>query len=68
VADIAAVMADGEAVKAEIIGDDATGRVLVITAEPGSIEATARPVSDVPAKKPAGKGKKSAATEDRVDK
>jgi hypothetical protein len=34
VADIAAAMADGKNIKAEIIGDEATDRVLVITAEP----------------------------------
>jgi hypothetical protein len=70
VADIAAAMADGETIKTEIIEDEATGRVLVITAEPESAEATAQPESDVPAKKPApkGKGKKGAAPADSADK
>ena len=57
VADIAAAMADGEAIRTEIFEDEATGRVLVITAEPESTEATAQPESEVQAKKPAGKGR-----------
>ena len=48
----------GEAIKAEIIGDEATDRILVITAEPASIEATAQPEGGVSAKKPALKAKK----------
>ncbi len=70
VADIAAAMADGEAIKADIIEDEATGRVLVITAEPESTEATAQPESEIPTKKPAGKGrgKKGAATTESSDK
>jgi len=79
VADIAAAMADGEAIKTEIIEGEAMDRVLVITAEPESAEATAQPEnaeaaaqpeSDVPTKKPApkGKGKKGAAPVDNADK
>lgn len=56
-ADIAVDMADGEAIRAEIIGDEAMSRVLVITAEPESTGAMAHHGSDVPAKKTAGKGK-----------
>jgi hypothetical protein len=58
---------NGEAITAEIIEDEGTDRVLVLTAETERIEATARPESDVPAKKPAPKGKSkkgAAATED----
>ena len=36
---------NGEAIKAGIIGDEATGRVLVITAEPESTEAAVQPES-----------------------
>lgn len=45
------------------------GRVLVITAEPDNIEATAQLERDAPTKKPAGKGrskKGAATTEDAV--
>jgi len=61
---LGAAVVNGEAIKTEIIGDDATGQVLVITAEPDIIEVQAQPENDGPAKKPAGKGrgKKSAAT------
>ena len=65
--DIAAAMADGATIKAEVIEDGSEGRLLMITTEPVNTEATALPVSDVPAKKLArkGKGKKgAAATED----
>ena len=79
VADIAAAMVDGQVIKSEIIEGEATGRVLVITAEPESAdaaahpesaEAAAQPESDVPAKKPAPKGRatKSAAPVDSADK
>jgi hypothetical protein len=81
VSDVEAAIAGGEVPKAEIIGDIATGRVLVITAESEameamreSVEATseaeAQPESDVPAKKPVpkGKSKKGAATTDSADK
>ena len=70
VTDMAAAMVDGEAIKAEIIGDEATGRVLVITAEPEGTEAMAQPESDVPAKKPVGKGrgKKGTATTESTEK
>ena len=71
VADIAAAMADGEAIKVEVIEDEGEGRLLVITAEPEATEATAeaeaQPEDSEPAKKPARKckGKKgAAATED----
>ena len=65
---LAEAIVDGETIKAEIIGDEATGRVLVIAAEPEGIEATAQTESDVPAKKPEGKGrgKKGAAATDSV--
>ena len=55
-------VANGEAIETEIIGDEATGRVLVITAEPENIEAAAQPENDPPARKlaPKGKGKKGA--------
>jgi hypothetical protein len=67
VADIAAALADGEA---EIIGDEATGRMLAITVEPEGIEAAAQHERDEPAKKPMckGKGKKGVATTDSADK
>jgi len=70
VADIAAAMADGEPVGVEIIGDEATGQEPVIAAERENVEATAQPESDVPAKKPApkGKGKKGATPADSADK
>ncbi len=70
VADIAAAMADGEAIKAEIIKGEGEGRLLVITAEPESSEVTTPLESDIPAKKPAskGKGKKGAETADSADK
>ena len=75
VADIAAAMADGEAIKAEIIENEGEGRLVVITVEPEAMEAMPEPVAATaeaeaqpedsePAKKPArkGKGKKGAAT------
>ena len=67
---LAEAVANGDAIKTEIIGDEATSRVLVITAEPECIEATAQPERDVPAKMPAGKsrGKKGTAAMDSADK
>lgn len=52
------------------LGDEATGQVLVITAEPESAEATAQPENDAPARRPAlkGNGKRGAATTDGADK
>ena len=69
VADIAAAMADGETIKAEIIEDEATDRVVMITAEPESNEATVQPESELPAKKPArmGKAKKRVAAADSAN-
>ena len=71
VADIAAAMVDGEAIKAEIIEDEGEGRLVVITVEPevteAKAEAEAQPEDNEQAKKPArkSKGKKgAAATED----
>jgi len=74
VADIAAAMADGEAIKAEIIEDAGAGQLIVITAEPEATKATAeaeaQPENSEPAKKPArkGKGKKGAALADSAEK
>ena len=78
VADIAAAMADGEAIKAEIIEDEGEGQLIVITAEPEtmpeSVEATeeaeTRPEDSEPTKKPArkGKGKKDASSTEDADK
>ena len=81
-AEIAAAMADGEAIKAEITENE--GRLLIITAEPESseaipetveateaaMEAEAQPEDNEPAKKPArkGKGKKDAAFTGDADK
>ena len=67
---IAEAVADGEAIKAEIIGDETSGRVLVITVESGGAEATAQPQVDVPAKTPApkGNGKRNAEVTDSADK
>ncbi len=59
---LAESVANSEAIKTEIIGDEAMGRVLVITAEPESTEATAQPESDKFTGK--GRGKKGAATTD----
>ena len=53
---LAEASANGDSIKAEIIGDKVTGRVLVITAGSMSTETTAQPESDVPAKKSAPKG------------
>lgn len=78
VADIAAAMVDGEAIKAKIIEDEGEGRLVVITIEPEAMEAMpetveataeaeAQPEDSEPAKKPARKGKEKkgvAATED----
>lgn len=47
---LAEVVVNGEAIEAEIIGDEATGRVLAITAESASIES-------IMLKKPTPKGK-----------
>ena len=52
VGDLANTVANDEAIKAEISGDEAMGRVLVITAESGSTETMAQSDSDVPTKKP----------------
>ena len=74
VADIAAAMADGEAIKAEIIGDEGEGRLVVITVEPEATEvaaeAEAQPEESEPAQKPVrkGKGKKGAAATEEADK
>ena len=81
IADIAAAMTDGEAIKAEIIEDEGEGRLVVITVEPEATEvipepveaeakAEAQPEDNEPAKKPArkGKGKKGAASTEDVDK
>ena len=63
---IAEAVANSDTIKPEIIGDKATGRVLVITTEPENAEAAAQPESDVPGKKPAGKGRgKKGAAKDR---
>ena len=43
VADISEATADGETIMAEIIGDEATGRVLVITAERESAKSHCSP-------------------------
>lgn len=78
VADIAAAMADGEAIKAEIVELEGEGRLVVITVEPeetavtpeateATVDAEAQPEDNEPTKKPTrkGKGKKGvAATED----
>ena len=55
--DALAEAANSEAIKAEIIGDEATGRVLMITAEPENIVATTQIETDALAKKPTGKGR-----------
>lgn len=83
VADIAAAMADGEAIKAEIIEVEGEGRLVVITVEPEATEAMpesteaaaeavaeAQPEDSEPAKKPArkGKGKKGTASTEDADK
>ena len=81
VAEIAATMADAQSIKTEIIEDEGEGWLLIITAEPESMEALeapeatdapeeaeAQPEDSEPAKKPAckGKGKKgTVATEDK---
>ncbi len=75
VADIAAAVADGEAIKAEIITVEGEGRLVVITVEPEAMEAMPEPVEATteaevqpedsePAKKPArkDKGKRGAGT------
>ena len=62
--------ASSEAIKTEVIDEEATGRVLVITAEPESAETVTQPETDVPTKKPTAKGKskKGAATTKNADK
>lgn len=50
--------------QAEIIENDDEGRLLMITAESGGMEATVQPNSDVPVKKPASKCKKSMALQE----
>lgn len=69
--DIAAEIADGEAIKAEIIENEGEGRLVVIIVEPEATEATveaeAQPKDNESAQKPTrkGKGMKGAAsTED----
>jgi hypothetical protein len=65
----AEAVADGDAIKPDMIGDEAAGRVLVITTESESTKTTAQPGSDVPAKKPAhGKGKLAVVAMDGADK
>ena len=79
VADIAAAMADGEAIKAEIVEFEGEGRLVVITVEPeetaatpeateATEEAEAQPEDSEPAQKPArkGRGKKGAASTEDV--
>ena len=63
---LAQAVANGEVIKTEIIGDEATGRMLVITTELENPQATAQHKSVVPTKKPAlkSKGKKGAAVID----
>lgn len=81
VAGIAAAIADGEAIKAEIIEVEGEGRLVVITVEPeetaaipeateATVETEAQPEDSEPAKKPArkGKGKKGAASTEDADK
>jgi hypothetical protein len=46
---LAEAAADGEVIKTEIIGDEAIGRVHMITVEQESTEATAQPEGDVAA-------------------
>ena len=62
--------ANSEEIKTEVIDEEATGRVLVITAEPESAETVTQPEIDVPTKKPTAKGKnkKVAVTMDSTDK
>lgn len=48
---------EGEAIKTEINGNEATDRVLVITAGSMSSKDTAQLEDDVPAKEPTSKGK-----------
>ena len=66
---LAAAVLNGDAIKTEIIEDEATGRVLVIEAEPKIAEAAAQPENAPPAIKPVpkGKGKKGAATSDSAN-
>lgn len=63
-------VSNGETITTEIIGGEAPGQMLVITTELENAEATAQPESDVPAKKPApkGKSKKGAALAGSADK
>ncbi|MEA5069844.1 MAG: hypothetical protein VB067_12690 [Christensenellaceae bacterium] len=62
--DIAAAMADGATIKAEVIGDEGEGRPVVIAVEPeeteampepveATAEAEAQPEDSEPARKPA---------------
>jgi hypothetical protein len=80
VADIAAAMVDGEAIKAEIVEIEGEGRLVVITVEPeateampeatkATAEAEAQPEDSEPTKKPVrkGKGKKGAASTEDAD-
>ena len=61
---LAEAVANGEMIKTEIMGGEATGQVLVITAVPGSAEATAQPENNAPAKKL----RRGAAPADSADK
>ena len=80
VADIAAAMVDGEAIKAEIVELEGEERLVVITVEPEAMEAMPEPLEATteakvqpedskPAKKPVRKykGKKSAASMEDAD-
>ena len=66
----AEAVANGESVEAEIIGDEATGRGLVITAEAETSEVTVQFEGNIPVMKPApkGKGKKGAVATESADK
>jgi hypothetical protein len=81
VADIAAAMADGETIKAEIVELEGEGRPVVIMVEPeetvampeateAAAEVEAQPEDSEPAKKPArkSKGKKTTMPADSADK
>ena len=61
--------ANGEAIKTEIIEDEAAGQVLVISVGSECTEAAAQPENAPPAIKPVpkGKGKKGAATSDSAN-
>ena len=69
-ADVAAAKAHDEIIKTEIFGYEATGQVLVITAQPESTEAMAQPESVVSAKKQVhmSKSKRGASATEDTDK